>query len=286
MSKHRHVTLIALLVLLALSATSALASSTLERIRDRKAVVFAYRDHAPPFSFKDRAGRVAGYSIELCTRVAAAIQRKLQLADLRIEWIPVEADARIEAVASARADAECGTTTIALSRMERVDFSLPIFVDGATLALPARSPIARLADTGGRRIAVIAGTTTERSLVAALKVADVTATLVPIARLEEGAAAVRERRADAYAGDRTVLTRMLLDADDGAMTLLADDFSFEPYAIVVPRDDHEFRLVVNRALVDIYRRGEIDAVYQRWLAPLGRPSPLLNAMFYLSTLPE
>ena len=97
---------------------------------------------------------------------------------------------------------------------------------------------------------------------------------------------MRERRADAYAGDRTVLTRMVQDADDDGMKLLADDFSYEPYAIVVPRNDADFRLVVNRALVDIYRRGEIDAVFQRWLAPLGRPSALLNAMFYLSTVPE
>jgi len=275
-----------LVALAALAGPAAFASSTLERIRDRHAVVFAYRESAPPFSFKDRAGRVRGYSVELCTRVAAAIQRRLQLTELRIEWIPVDADARIEAVATGRADAECGTTTISLSRMERVEFSVPIFVDGATLALPVRSPISRMADAGGRRIAVIPGTTTERALMSALKVADAKATLVPVSSLEQAAAAVSERRADAYAGDRTVLTRMLLDAGDDSMTLLADDFSFEPYAIVLPRDDADFRLVVNRALVDVYRRGDIDAVFQRWLAPLGRPSALVNAMFYLSTLPE
>ncbi len=64
------------------------------------------------------------------------------------------------------------------------------------------------------------------------------------------------------------------------------DFSFEPYALVVRRDDPDFRLAVNRALVGIYKSGEIDAVYVKWLAPLGRPGPLLNAMFYLNSLPE
>jgi ABC-type amino acid transport substrate-binding protein len=276
----------ALVAALALSATAALAASTLERIRERQTVVFAYRVGAPPFSFKDREGRVRGYSVELCTRVAAALHRQLKVDQLRIEWIPVDADARIDAVATARADAECGTTTISLSRMERVDFSVPIFVDGATLALPVRSPIGRIADANGRRIAVIPGTTTERALRSALRVADVVATLVPISKLEEGAAAVRERRADAYAGDRTVLTRMLLESGDDSLTLLADDFSFEPYAIVVPRNDPDFRLAVNRALVEIYRQGEIDVVFQRWLAPIGKPSALVNAMFYLNTLPE
>ena len=187
-------------------------------------------------------------------------------------------------MASGRADAECGTTTITLSRMERVDFSVPIFVDGAALAVKAQSPVKRIVDLGGRRVAVIPGTTTERALRAALDLAGARATIVPVTRPEEGAAALREGRADAYAGDRIVLTQMMLRGDD--LSVLPDDFSFEPYAIVVRRDDADFRLAVNRALVSFYKRGDIDQVFQHWLAPLGRPSPLVNAMFYLNALPD
>ncbi len=39
---------------------------------------------------------------------------------------------RIDDVAERKVDAECGTTTITLSRMETVDFSVPIFVDGGS----------------------------------------------------------------------------------------------------------------------------------------------------------
>jgi ABC-type amino acid transport substrate-binding protein len=272
--------------LFALASSAAFAAGTLERIRDRHAVVFAYRDGASPFSFKDRDGRVRGYSVELCAGIASALQRQLGLPDLKVEWIAVDADARIDAVASGRADAECGTTTITLSRMERVDFSVPIFVDGATLAVRAQSPVRRLADLDGRRVALIRGTTTERSLIDALKVVDAKATIVPVAKPEEGVAAVREGRAEAFAGDRLVLARTLLSTDDASLSILTEDFSFEPYAIVVRRDDADFRLAVNRALVGIYKRGDIDPIFQRWLAPLGKPSPLVNAMFYLNSLPD
>jgi len=266
-------------------ASAPLSAATLERIHDRQTIVFAYRDGAAPFSFKDRDGRVRGYSAELCTRIAAAIERQLQLPGLKVEWIAVDADTRIEAVASGRADAECGTTTITLSRMERVDFSVPIFVDGGALAVRAQSPVQRLADLKGRRVAVIKGTTTERALTTALGVAEVQATIVPVAKPEEGAAAVRDGRADAYAGDRIVLTQIMLRSGD-ALAVLPEDFSFEPYAIVVRRDDPDFRLAVNRALVGMYKRGDIDAIFQRWLAPLGKPSALVNAMFYLNALPD
>jgi ABC-type amino acid transport substrate-binding protein len=267
-------------------SSAALAATTLERIRDRHAIVFAYRDGAAPFSFKDRDGKVRGYSVELCSRIAADLQRALKLPQLDVQWIAVDADSRIDAVASGRADAECGTTTITLSRMERVDFSVPIFVDGAALAVRARSPVQRVADLDHRRVAVIGGTTTERALRNALGVAGATATIVLVAKPEEGAAAVHDGRVDAFAGDRLVITQLLSRFDENALAVLPDDFSFEPYGIVVRREDPEFRLAVNRALVGIYKRGDIDAIFQRWLAPLGKPSALLNAMFYLNSLPE
>lgn len=272
-------------VLLAIAASGACASPTLDRIRDRHAIVFAYRDGAPPFSFKDRNGRIRGYTIELCEAVAHAIGRDLKLPGLGIQWMPVDADNRIDVVASGRADAECGTTTITLSRMERVDFSVPIFVDGGALATRPQSPVRKLSDLDGRRVAVIPTTTTERALQAALGVADAKATLVPVAKPDEGAAAVRDGRADAYAGDRIVLTQLMLRSPD-ALTVLPDDFSFEPYAIMLGRNDPDFRLAVNRALVAMYKHGDIDPIFQHWLAPIGKPSALLNAMFYLNALPE
>ncbi|MGE5102170.1 MAG: transporter substrate-binding domain-containing protein, partial [Deltaproteobacteria bacterium] len=176
---------------LAVSASVAHAASTLERIRDRHSIVFAYRDGAAPFSFRDRDGHVRGYSVELCSRVAAAIRERLRLSDFAVEWVPVDAATRLDAVAAGRVDAECGTTTITLSRMERVDFSVPIFVDGGALAVALRSPVRRVADLGGRRVAVIPGTTTERALRAALDLTGVKATIVSVARPEEGAAMVR-----------------------------------------------------------------------------------------------
>src|SRR5206468_12566957 len=83
------------------SSTSALAASpVLDRIKEKGAITFAYRDGAAPFSFKDRGGRVRGYSVDLCVRVAMAVQRDLALKELKVEWVPVSAATRLDAVAS------------------------------------------------------------------------------------------------------------------------------------------------------------------------------------------
>src|SRR5215470_19620457 len=118
------------LIAFTLSASAAATSPTLERIKERGTIVFSYRHAAPPFSYRDREGRVKGYSVDLCLRVAALIQKELGLKELQIEWVSVEAATRLDAVATGKVDADCGTTTISLSRMEQVDFSVPIYVDG------------------------------------------------------------------------------------------------------------------------------------------------------------
>jgi len=263
------------------------ASPTLDRIRQTGAIAFGYRDGAPPFSYQDREGRVRGYSVELCVRVATAVQKALGLAELKIDWIPVDASTRLDAVTSGKVDVVCGTTTMTLSRMESVDFSLPIFVDGGGVLVRTRSKLARLADLKGRKVAVIGGTTTEQALVNALNALAAPAVLVPVKNGAEGLALLRQAKVDGYAGDRIVLAELKLHAPNpAALNFVAGDFSYEPYGLVLRRDDPDFRLAVNRALASLYRSGDIDGIFQRWLGALGQPGPLLHAMFYLNALPE
>lgn len=263
------------------------ASPTLDRIKQTGTISFGYRDGAAPFSYRDRDGRLRGYSVELCVRVATAVQKALGLAELKIDWVPVDASTRLEAVTSGKVDAVCGTTTITLSRMETVDFSLPIFVDGGGVLVRTKSKLARLADLKGRKVAVIGGTTTEQALVNSLNARDAPAVLVPVKNGAEGIALLTQAKVDGYAGDRIVLADLKLRAPSpGALAFVAGDFSYEPYALVLRRDDPDFRLAVNRALANLYRTGDIDGIFQRWLGALGQPGPMLHAMVYLNTLPE
>jgi ABC-type amino acid transport substrate-binding protein len=250
-------------------------------------VTFGYRDGAAPFSAKQRNGKVRGYSVELCEKVAASIGKALGVPNLKIAWRPVDSETRIADVVERKIDAECGTTTITLSRMERVDFSVPIFVDGGSALVRAKDALAQVADLKGKRIAVMPSTTTETALKKAMALAGMTASFVTVKDGREGIAAVLGGKADAFASDRMVLAELKSADDRGSeLEFLQSDFSFEPYGIVLPRDDAEFRLLVNRTIAGLYKSGEIDAIFIRWLAPYGRPGPLLNAMFYLNALPD
>ena len=269
------------------AADSAAQSPTLNRIKATGTISLGYRDNAVPFSYKDRDGRIQGYSVELCTRIAGAIQKELGMTELKIEWLPVEASNRLDYVMSGKVDAVCGTTTITLGRMQKVDFSLPIYVDGGSVLVRARSKLTKLTDLQGKKVAVIAGTTTEEELARGLDSKGTKATLVQVKTAAEGMALLNKRAVDGYAADRVVLAYLRLRSPNPeAYAFVAGDFSYEPFGLPMRRDDPDFKLAVNRALAAIYRTGDIDGIFQRWLGALGVPGPLLHAMFYLSAIPE
>jgi ABC-type amino acid transport substrate-binding protein len=279
------------LVLLALAiGTPAHAQDlqgTLKKVRDTGTLVLGYRENSPPFSFTGDDRQPAGYSVDICLRVADALRQTLSLPGLRVVWVPVTVTDRVESVASGRIDLECGSTTITLSRQERVDFSQMIWLDGGSLLARAGAGVARLGDLGGKRVAVIPGTTTERALHEALRRRAVKAEVVPVTDPDEGRSALVGGRVDAYASDRALLVGLLLTGADRQKLIVTDEqFSFEPYGLMLRRGDAPFRLAVNRTLAGLSRSDEIARIYERWFGRIGRPTGVLVVMYLLNALPE
>ena len=280
--------LLALGALALLMTVSAASAQTLERIRKQGTVRLGYVEGAAPFSSAEDGAEPQGYSVELCRSVVDGLAEQLKRESLRIQWVKLTLQNRIEAVRKKQVDIECGTATWTLSRQQVVDFSLITFVDGASLLVGSQSEISQLRDLNGKRIAVIAGTTTEPALRAALERNSVKAELVSIKTRDEGLALLGKNEVEALASDRTALIGVVLlgGGSQGSFKLLDQDFSIEQYALMLPRGDADFRLAVNRVLARVYRSGEIEKIYARWLGPLGPPSVLLSATYYIQSLAE
>ena len=268
------------------AALAAAAPGVLDKIKATRTLALGYSEAAMPFSFAGNDNRPQGYSVDLCKRIAEGIQQQLGLAEMAVKWVKVDVNSRIPATMNGLIDIECGSTTHTLSREEKVDFSNMIFVDGGSYISKVRGKLASVKDLGGKRISVIPGTTTEKVLKAALDQAQVSAQIVPVQTHAEGFSALREDRIDAYASDRVILIGLALNALDAPSYRLSDEmFSYEPYALMLRRDA-DFRLAVNRELARLYRSGDILNLYARWYGPLGEPSTLLKAMYFLNALPE
>jgi glutamate/aspartate transport system substrate-binding protein len=279
---------LALLACLSVAAHAAGAPNTLAKIKATKAITIAYAPNSIPFSFNDpKTGKPVGYSIDLCERIVAEIQKQLGLADLKVKWMPGTTPERLAMVGNGKADMECGVTTSTLARQEKVDFSNLTFIQSGGVLTLSSTGVKTARDLGGKKIGVVSGTTTEKRLTNALGKMTIMAEVVPFKERADAFSALEGGGVSAMAGDKIVLIGLVAQAggDPSRFVLLQEDFSIEPYAFALRRGDPDFRLAVNRALSRTVMSGENAVIFDRWFAPY-KPAELLEAMLLINAIDD
>jgi glutamate/aspartate transport system substrate-binding protein len=146
-----------------------------------------------------------------------------------------------------------------------VAFSVSIFVTSSRLLTRHGSGIEELADLKGRRVAVTAGTTSERSL---LLHAEATGTRFDILKVKDhgdGFNSVQEGRAAAFLMDEAMLYGLRAKADrPGDWRVVGQPMAAEVYACMLRKDDPRFKALVDRSLTELMQSGEALKIYRRW----------------------
>jgi ABC-type amino acid transport substrate-binding protein len=278
--------IIALAILTGAGLARTAAAGVLDRIGQDKTIRIAYREDAPPFSSKNKIGEPMGFMVDLCREVAKKLADQLKLPSLSVAYVPVSAANRFDAIQQQKADLLCEPTSATLSRREIVDFSIPTFVDGASLMIRKDGPH-DLKAMASQKIGVLGGTTTEQGLRDTLEAAGISADVITAKTHAEGLAMLDDGRISAYFGDRSILISLIKDSKAPDKLMLADNYlSVEPYALALPRGDEEFRLAVDRALSHIYRGGEMGALFKRTFGETTKPGEVLQTLYIVSALPD
>lgn len=265
---------------------SVASAQTLDRLRETGELRVGYRQDAAPFSYADALGEATGYSVDLCRAVAAHLKTGLEFDRLAIDYVPVDAEGRFEAVRAGRVDLLCGATTATLARREMVDFSIATFVDGASVLFRADGPD-DFESLAGARVGVRGATTTEEALRNTVDDMDLEVEIVAVPSHDEGLRLLEAGEITAYFGDRAILLFLAIrSAEPGDLRLSERYFTVEPYALALPRGDDAFRLAVDRALSRLYRDGEIERIFTGAFGAEAEPSELLRALYVISALPE
>ena len=193
--------------------------------------------------------------------------------------------ARFEAIRDGRADILCDPTSITMARREMVDFSLPTFLDGAGVLSRTSKPVRVFEDFAGKRIGVLERTTTEETLRGSLTELALKATIVPVRDHRAGFSLLSDDKIDAYFADRGIVMGILQEGGWPGFEVSKSYFSYETYALALPRDDGAFRLLVDRTLAQLYRTGKINAILEKTFGR-GQPPDMLKAMILINSLPE
>jgi glutamate/aspartate transport system substrate-binding protein len=260
-------------------------TGTLLQIKESGKIKIGYRQDQPPMSFLEKNDRPAGYSIDLCKLIVTEIEKKLG-GDVNIEYVPVTAAERFDALTDNRIDILCGSTTKTLSRSELVDFTQLTFVTGAAFMTLKGSQI--MNNFNGKKIGVVIGTTTAVSLKELFMETEIDADIVILNSTDEGLTALGKGKIDAFAADEVVLIGQLIKAANPKnLEILPNLFSYEPLALAVRRNDADFRLVADRVISRLYRTKQIVPLYNKWFGKFSPEMPsAFAAVIQINATPE
>lgn len=297
-SSFRATGLLAAFLVVAAVQPSAVAGPVLDRILAEKTIRLGVRTDAPPFaSVVD--GRPQGFTVDLCGLIAGAILATSKIEELNGTFIPVDTGDRFSALTEGKIDVLCGATTATLKRRETVSFTIPVFSTGvgAVVAKAAPPLVTEVLVTGGpaalskaavtealagKTVGVRTNTTAaawlERGPLSKIEGLKVT----QIGDHADGVAGVKDGSLSAYFADKAILMAVAAGSED-TLAISRATFTYEPYALAIPRGDEDLRLVLDRALSFLYRRGAILDIYQRHF---GKPTPEVALFYGLVSLPE
>lgn len=284
----RKLVFVCALVCLPISANATVElTQTLKRIDDSGEINLGYRKDQTPMSFDQGFNKPAGYSVELCNHIAAAVKKKLGRSDIRINYVPVTAENRFGAIQSGKIDILCGATTKTLSRSEIVGFTQLTFVTGGGLLSRKGAVVESVKGLEGKRVAVVSNTTTIKSLNARADRLAIDVEVVPVGSTNDGMVMLEQGQIDAFAADQVVLIGQIISRGGRKLYALSSElFSFEPFALAVTRGDADFQLVADRALSQLNRSGEIVGIYKKWFGSFGeKPPTALRALYQLNSTP-
>jgi len=280
--------ILATIVLCAVFATPVSAqemTGTLLQIKKTGTIKIGYRQDHPPMSFLGKDGMPAGYSLDVCKLIVAAVEKKIG-GKVKIEYVPVTASDRFEALIGNKVDIVCGSTVKTLTRSELVDFTLPTSISGTTFMTLKKTQI--MNNFAGKKIGIVKGTTMVDSVTDLFKEAGVVADIVMLDTTSDGVKALEEGKIDALAQLQIVLIGQVMNAaNPDTFAILPNTFSNESFALAVRRNDADFRLVADRVIARLFRSKEILPIYKKWFGDISGSMPTaFQALIQLNSFPE
>jgi glutamate/aspartate transport system substrate-binding protein len=237
----------------------------LDKIRETREVIIAHRDASIPFSYLDDKKIPVGYAVELCQKLVKAIEQELKIPNLTIKYLAVSSASRIPAIVEGKAAMECGSTTNNAERRKLVDYTIAHFISSSKFLVRSDSGIEKIEDLQGKTVVSTKGTTnikkleqlnTERLL--KMKIMDAKDHAEAFSMLER-------KEVVAFAMDDVLLSGLRANsANPETFKVVGRPMTIEPYAIMLPKGDVQFKKIVDAEMRRIIQSGEIYTLYRKW----------------------
>jgi glutamate/aspartate transport system substrate-binding protein len=252
-------------VALSLAATAQAQDGTLGKIKSSGAITIGHRDASVPLSYYDDKQQPIGYAMDLCARIVDYVKGELKMPNIKVNYQLVTSANRIPLMANGTIDLECGSTTNNIARQEQVWFTMTHFVTANRWAAKKSSNVKTLNDLKGKTIVSTAGTTNIKQITEINAAQNLGMNIISANGHPEAFQMVETGRAVAFVMDDIILAGLVAQSrapTDYEISSVA--LSVEPYGIMLRKDDKAFKAVVDRAMSEVYKSGQINAIWDKW----------------------
>ncbi|GMQ89680.1 MAG: amino acid ABC transporter substrate-binding protein [Gammaproteobacteria bacterium] len=273
------------------AANAAELYGTLKKVKDTGVLNLGHREASVPFAYIGPDGKPIGYTMDLCYKIIDRVKAQISMPDLKVKLVPVTSQTRIPLLANGTIDMECGSTTNNLTRSKQIDYLAITFITGTKLLVKKGSGIKQVEDLAGKKVALSLGTTNEKAVKRVMKANNISIKILSVKDHPQAWLALESGRVDAYASDDVLLYGLISKGKNPENYEVVGRFlSYDPYGIMVRRDDSAMRLLGNTVLADLMRSGEMQKIYDKWFNPgptkIGMPiSQALQAAYAIQALP-
>jgi glutamate/aspartate transport system substrate-binding protein len=276
-------TLIAAVAAFAVALPALAQEGTLKKIKDSGSITIGHRDASLPFSYYDDKQQPIGYAMDLCAKIVDAVKAELKMPNLKTNYQLVTSANRIPLMANGTIDLECGSTTNNVARQEQVWFTMTHFVTANRWVSKKSAKLKTLQDLKGKTIVSTAGTTNIKQITEINAAQNLGMNIISANGHPEAFQMVETGRAVAFVMDDILLAGLAAQSrspKDYEISSVA--LSVEPYGIMVRKDDKAFKDLADKALSQVYKSGEINAIYAKWFQ---KPVPPKNVNLNLPMSP-
>lgn len=246
-------------------AGTAYGHGRLDKIKSTGQITIGYRNASIPFSYLDGHQKPVGYSMDICRKAVDAVRRQLGMDKITIELVPVTSASRIPLIANGTVDLVCGSSTNTAARQTQVSFAPTTFVTATRFAAKKSSHLNNLADMKGKTVVSTAGTSNIRWLSAANRNQHLDMKIIATKDHPAAMLTVANGRAVAFFMDDILLASLVATEHNPDEWMISKDtYTVEPYAIMEPKNDPEFKKAVDGSIVAMMKDGTLSTLYKKW----------------------
>ena len=238
------------------SSGSQVGDRSPEQIKEAGEIVIGIFSDKAPFGYIDANGKPAGYDVVYGDRIAADL-------GVTAKYVPVDAAARTEVLASNKVDITLANFTVTPERAEKVDFANPYFKVSLGVVSPTSAEITDVSQLAGKTLIVTKGPTAE----AYFEANHPEIKLQKYDQYSDAYQALEDGRGDAFSTDNTEVIAWAIQHPGFSVGIKSlGDTSY--IAAAVKKGNTALLDWLNNELVDLGQENFFHKDYEQTLAPV------------------